>query len=145
MVWSAARSGPSPAAQARASTTRDTASSMRTVAQMNPRSHVPIVDAARVAVNTLRAAPARSTATSSIESPPASIAPMMVSALIPALARPAASAGSFTRWSISSATPSFCASAAGATSPPLGTTWSSSKVVSTRARLCDDRICEMPS
>src|SRR5665811_2611881 len=51
------------------------------------------------------AAPARRTSTSSIESPPASIAPITVIALVPQLARPTASTGSFTWASTSSATP----------------------------------------
>ncbi len=86
---------------------RDTASSMRTAAQLNDRSHVPIVDGARVWSNSSGAAPARKTSVSSMESPPVSIAPTTVIALTPQLARPVASAGSLTRASTSSATPSF--------------------------------------
>src|SRR5680860_1302857 len=57
-VNGAARSaGPRPAAQPRTSVSRATASSWRTLDHLNARSHVPIVDGARVSSNNSGAAP----------------------------------------------------------------------------------------
>src|SRR5680860_809702 len=112
-VNGAARSaGPRPAAQPRTSVSRATASSWRTLDHLNARSHVPIVDGARVSSNNSGAAPARSTSTSSMLSPPASIAPTTVTAFAPQKAAPGPAA-SFTRASTSPAMPRRCTSNAG--------------------------------
>ena len=50
------------------------------------RSHTPIVEGARVTSNSSPAAPARSTAVSSMLSPPASIDPITVDAFAPLFA-----------------------------------------------------------
>src|SRR5680860_789022 len=119
-VNGAARSaGPRPAAQPRTSVSRATASSWRTLDHLNARSHVPIVDGARVSSNNSGAAPARSTSTSSMLSPPASIAPTTVTAFAPQKAAPGPAA-SFTRASTSPAMPRRCTSNAGATRPRVG-------------------------
>ncbi len=71
MINDAARSvGPNPAAHARTSVWRVTASNWRMLDQVNARSHVPIVDGARTWSNSTGAAPALSTSTSSMLSPP---------------------------------------------------------------------------
>src|SRR5680860_1897830 len=51
MVTASVRPGPAPAAHARASTAPAAASSWRTLDHLNARSHVPIVDGARVSSN----------------------------------------------------------------------------------------------
>ena len=75
--------GPAPAAHSRASSSRLIASSCRTLDHLCARSHDPTVDGARVPSNNDPAAPARRTATSSMLSPPTSIAPITVSAFAP--------------------------------------------------------------
>lgn len=104
MVRSASRSGPSPARHARANTVRLTASSCRTPPHVKLRSQEPTVDGARTSSNNSDVAPARSTSTSSMQSPPTSAAPTTVAALAPPLA-PAAPATP-TSSSTSPATPS---------------------------------------
>jgi len=137
IVNGAARSaGPSPAAHAARMVWRVTASSCRTLDHVNARSHVPTVDGASTPSNSSGAAPARSTSTSSMLSPPASIDPITVDAFAPQFAAPGPGA-SLTRRCTSPATSRRCASSAGAISPALGTRLSSSKVTDTAARLCD--------
>ena len=84
---------------------------------------MPIVDGARSWSNNSGLAPARSSATSSIESPPASMDPTTESAFVPPFAPWAASR---TRASTRSATPSFWASAAAGSSPATATRLGSS-------------------
>ena len=87
-IWtSAPGAGPVPAAQARASSSRATASRDRTSPKLNERRQVPSVEGAR-AGNTSPAAPARITSTSSMLSAPASIPPIIVIALTPTFAAP---------------------------------------------------------
>ena len=132
MVSGAPRSaGPAPAAHNRASSPRLTASSCRTLDHLCARSHVPIVDGARVASNSSPQAPARSTATSSMLSPPASIDPITVNAFVPLFApcrarrsRSSTSPARSTRW----------ASAAAGSNPAFGTRFDSSKLTETRLR-----------
>ena len=115
--------GPAPAAQVRPSNPRVTASNSRTFDHLKLRSHVPIVEGARIWSNSSGAAPARNRATSSIESPPASIDPTTESALVPPFAPCLARR---TRCSTNSATPSFCASTAVGNSPADDTRLASS-------------------
>ena len=145
MINDAARSvGPNPAAHARTSVWRVTTSNWRMLDQVNARSHVPIVDGARTWSNSTGAAPARSTSTSSMLSPPASIAPSTVTAFAPQ-DPDLGPLASFTRASTRPAMPSRCTNNAGTTNPALGTKRSSSKVTDTPARLCDAFIRQMPS
>jgi hypothetical protein len=119
----AGSAGPAPAAQSLASSPRVTASSSRTLDHLKARSQVPIVEGARSWSNNSGVAPARSSATSSIESPPASIEPTTESAFVPLFAPCSASR---TRASISSASPSFCANPAAGNSPAADTRFASS-------------------
>jgi hypothetical protein len=80
------------------------ASSSRAFDHRKDRNQVPTVEGARFWSNSSGIAPARSSATSSMESPPARIVPITDSALV-ALFAPWASSRS--RVSISSASPSF--------------------------------------
>jgi hypothetical protein len=100
-----------------------TASSWRAFDQRKSRSQVPIVDGARYPSNNARPAPTSSSATSSIESPPASIDPITVSALVALFAPWRASRN---RASISSASPSFWVNAAAGNSPAADTRFDSS-------------------
>jgi hypothetical protein len=90
-----------------------------------------MVDGARVASNSSPQAPARSTATSSRLSPPASIDPITVNAFVPLFApcranrsRASTSPARSTRW----------ASAAAGNSPAFGIRFDSSKRTETRLR-----------
>ena len=79
-------SGPAPAAHSRARSSRQIASSCRTLDHLCARSHDPTVEGARVASNNKPVAPDRKMATSSMLSPPASIAPITVNAFVPQFA-----------------------------------------------------------
>jgi len=89
------------------------------------------VDGTRVPSNGKLAVPARSTAVSSMLSPPANITPITVSAFAPLLAPCLAS---FNRRSISPASSSRCASPAAGSSPALGTRFVAPKDTKTRPR-----------
>jgi hypothetical protein len=123
--------GPAPAAHCRANNSRETASSWRTLCHRKSRSQVPIVDGARDRSNNCGNAPTRSNAVSSMLSPPASIAPITVIALMPLFApcRPSVS-----RPSTTPATSRRWASAAAGNSPAHGTKFGSSKLTDTPAR-----------
>jgi hypothetical protein len=95
------------------------------------RNHDPIVDGARMPSNNEPVAPARSTATSSMLSPPASIDPITVNAFVPLLA-PCLT--SLSRWSTKPARSIRCARTAAGSSPAFGTRLLSSKVVVARLR-----------
>ena len=82
----AGSTGPAPAAHNRASSSRVTASSSRTLDHLNARSHDPIVDGARSWSNSSPVAPACSSAVSATESPPSSIDPITVNAFVPLFA-----------------------------------------------------------
>jgi uncharacterized membrane protein len=99
---------------------------------LRARSHDPTVDGAVVALNNDAAAPARSTATSSMLSPPASIDPITVSAFPPLFA-PCGARRS--RSSTSRARSKRCASTAAGSSPAFGTRFVSSKLVETPAQI----------
>jgi hypothetical protein len=90
---------------------------------LNARSQVPIVEGARVWSNSSGIAPARSSAMSSMESPPASIDPTTESALVPPFAP---CSDRRTRASTSSASPTFWASAAAGNRPAADTKFASS-------------------
>jgi hypothetical protein len=79
----------------------------------------------------LLVAPARSSAVSSMLSPPASMEPITVSALVPPFAPWRCKV---TRRSMSSASPTHCASTAAGNSPAHGTRFGSSNLTDTRAR-----------
>jgi len=96
---------------------------------LKARSHDPTVEGARVALNSSPAAPARRIAVSSMLSPPASIDPSTVSALLPLLALCSASRS---RWSTTSAKPIRCASAAAGSRPAFGIRFFSVKLTETR-------------
>jgi hypothetical protein len=123
--------GPAPAAHSRASSSRLTASSCRTLDHLCARSHDPIVDGARVTSNSELVAPDRRTATSSMLSPPASIDPITVNAFVPLLA-PCLT--SLSRQPTRPAKSIRCASTAAESSPAFGTRLLSSKVVGIRLR-----------
>jgi hypothetical protein len=143
IVSAPARSaGPAPAAHNPASSSRETASSWRTLCHAKARSQLPIVEGARVASNSFPVAPARSAAVSSMQSPPASIEPITVSALDPLLAPCSANS---TRWSIAAVKPSRCANTAAGNSPADGTRFASSKLTDTRDRSWDACIRQVPS
>ncbi len=88
------------------------------------------------------AAPARSTATSSMLSPPASIDPMTDSAFAPLFAPCVARCS---RWSISPPKSIRCARTAAGSSPAFGTKFVSSKLTETRLSSWFARTCQMPS
>jgi hypothetical protein len=98
---------------------------------VNPRSHDPIVDGARVVSNSLLVAPARSSAVSSMLSPPATMEPITVSALVPLFAPWRRTVN---RRSTSPASPTRCASTAAGNSPADGTRFGSSNLTDTRVR-----------
>ncbi len=123
--------GPAPAAHNRASSSRETASSWRTLDHLKQRSHVPTVDGARVGPSAWPVAPARSTAVSSMESPPTSIDPITVNALMPLFAPCRASC---TRRSTRPARPICWASAMAGSNPACGTRFGSSKLTDARVR-----------
>ncbi len=107
------------------------ASCCRTLLHLWARSHVPIVDGARVASNSSPAAPARSTSVSSMLSPPASIVPITVRALHPLLAPCLARCN---RSSISPARSTRWASIAAGSSPAFGIRFVSVKLTETRLK-----------
>ncbi len=133
--------GPAPQAHKRASSSRLIASYCRTLDHLCARSQLPTVDGARVASNSSPAAPARRTATSSMLSPPASIDPTTVSALVPLFAPCRARCS---RPSISPPSPSRSARSAAGTSPAFGTRFVSSKFTDTRLNSCDARTLQVP-
>ena len=133
--------GPAPAAHSRASSSRLTASSCRTLDHLCARSHDPTVEGARVPSNSELAAPARSTATSSMLSPPASIDPITVSALAPLFAPCRVS---LSRESISPTRSIRWARTAAGSSPALGTRFVSSKLTDTRLSSWFARTQQVP-
>jgi len=97
---------------------------------LNERSHVPIVDGARVASNSSDVAPPRS-AVSSIGCPPTRIDPITVNPFVPLFAQ---YRGNSTRRSTSPARPARWASSAAGNWPADGTRFGSSKVADTRRK-----------
>ena len=121
-----ASTGPAPAAQARASSSRLTRSSWRTWPHRKLRRKVPRVDGALTTQPRAPAVPpVRNTSTSSMQSPPASAGATRVIILSPVFARPGASPRS-TWLSTSSRRPRCWARVTGRISPALLTRrWSS--------------------
>jgi hypothetical protein len=122
--------GPAPSAHNRVRTSRDTASSWRTLPKVNDRSHDPIVDGARTRSNSTGVAPARNTSRSSMLSAPASIPPSTVATFAAVFAphRPATATVDATRAS----RPIRWHNIAGADSPACDTRFGSSKQWPTR-------------
>jgi hypothetical protein len=105
--------------------------------------NVPRVDAAlTLKPRILPVPPARKAFASSMQSPPASAERTRVRSLSPGFARPAVAPRSMCSF-ISSRNRSRSARVAGSTSPASATRRSSSKAVSRRSRLCDDRIYQV--
>src|SRR5215218_3857337 len=137
--------GPAPAAQALARTSPVTLSSWRTCPKVKLRSHVPTVEAAITRwPSTLAVDPARSSSTSSMQSPPATRAWTRVSSLLPGWAAPGRSPRS-TSWSVACSIPSRSARVAGSSSPACATARGSSNAISTWSMTTwEDRIEKVP-
>ena len=134
-------SGPAPASQARASSSRLTRSSCRTCPQRKLRRNVPSVDGALTTQpSTEEVLPARNTSASSMQSPPARADATRVSILSPVLARPGASPRS-TWLSTSWLKPRRPARVTGRISPALATRRGSSKAIWMRSGWLRGSIC----